>query len=1269
MQGLRFSTSCENDKRGRVERQREEQQRGEEQQSNLCREEQQITNTLQHEIRQSCLTFPPHTQNNCLQMERPHYLKSVEGIFPHNLKNYQYITKPPLISTSSSQQLTLHYDPSHSQGLASSTRLDFRYWKIESFYQLISSSDCKITKINFSKNSEVSDELLPHLEKISDSLLELDLGYCQSLSSFGFSHLSSLHHLQTLSLNGCSLLRDTDVHGLTRTLPQLTSLSISHCSQLTNQTLLSISSSPSACHLLQLFASSNPHFTFHGTNPLLLNCSQLSHLDLSDCPQLTFIGINITADTSYSFNEKSTIQYVSCHLRYLSLASCPLIVEECLDWIASACPDLSSLNLSNIPAVTNQIVQGLVLGCPHLQTITLRGCKRIDSEGILPLSRCLCRHELTVLDLGYIARQKPLENIVVQDILHNCSVLTELDLSGHSALTDSAFMTHSAPHSSASASLKLRSLILTKCSQLTSLSVISLTSRFHSLQILNLSHLTLLADDALQAIALNCRAHLLSLNLSECLHLTDHGLDELTSSCTNLRELYLGTNVGQTDAWGGRVTQYSDHALQNILRRCRKLIVLDLRNQCGITLTSSWFRPTKKKKETSEKTHTTRRAGGGFTGHVSLQQLNLFGCDKLSRQSLARMLSRCYALNHVTLPQGPIASGVPILPSHFPNSDTENETPASAKNFLLLVGDGDDELSIPDQTFESYHDEISVSLLSTSQNSKSDSKSKHSSSSATSTQHRRLLHSQSSALSVASSTSGFPSQERKEQQRQQLILHTKKQFWMTSFRHCRYATSIYHPTTSESGQLTSRWGGLFPHPLLPLWSYRDAVIQRRLEEQWACRKIQTFYHFVLHYRQLKVINTVKYLQRWFRHHHRQWQLGEIKDRLYLLSCVLTIQRHFRKNLLPLLRHTLRIQKLVRGWRGRVLVKKLQHKHLAAKAIQKIARGMIIRLSDRYILTQIYMKLPPFWKTVIHSCAPEDDDDTNGVRGGGGGGGGGGTNGRQNIMKQFGRFVTNQTYSDYTKHYHILKTTRDVQAMVTGIEKNRQIILDVPTLSSAGGGGGGAGGGGGGTKPKFKLRTKLPYMIPQSFDKKPYVSRGDGRKLAFYHEDTSLFKNDLNYSDKIKYQSVYATQAALTYGIENITKSSQRRDKEIHQYTFTFWPLVSQTTEESQGDTTLFDPMVNHFDLLSHSHEKKNKIKKNLEQTLHCELCGLRLRLIFCHVCCHGYCFFCAFKAHLDGTKRNHRMDMMEPRVVEVKEADTSLIYHLDMAQKTTYDIK
>jgi len=48
---------------------------------------------------------------------------------------------------------------------------------------------------------------------------------------------------------------------------------------------------------------------------------------------------------------------------------------------------------------------------------------------------------------------------------------------------------------------------------------------------------------------------------------------------------------------------------------------------------------------------------------------------------------------------------------------------------------------------------------------------------------------------------------------------------------------------------------------------------------------------------------------------------------------------------------------------------LKNKIKAVTNIQRIARGMITRLSDRYILSQIFLKIPPFWRLIMNSAPP------------------------------------------------------------------------------------------------------------------------------------------------------------------------------------------------------------------------------------------------------------------------------------------------------------
>ena len=114
-------------------------------------------------------------------------------------------------------------------------------------------------------------------------------------------------------------------------------------------------------------------------------------------------------------------------------------------------------------------------------------------------------------------------------------------------------------------------------------------------------------------------------------------------------------------------------------------------------------------------------------------------------------------------------------------------------------------------------------------------------------------------------------------------------------------------------------------------------------------------------------------------------------------------------------------------------------------IQKVARGYIVRTSERYTLAQIYLKLPPFWREVMKIKPAK-------VR-------------RENRAK--------------IQPYQIKELRESAQQMTTHILED--VVHD------------------------RTLAPKLPFVVPQPFDKQPYVSLSDGRRLNF----ANLSKNILN----------------------------------------------------------------------------------------------------------------------------------------------------------------
>ena len=930
---------------------------------------------------------------------------------------------------------------------------------------------------------------------------------------------------------------------------------------------------------MTLSANDSSHFSHVGMNPILFRCSALKHLDLSNCSQMFFIGIVISADTTYGYDEATMKQYVSCNLKTLNLTGCP-INDDALDWIACGCPDLTIINVAALPRVSSSFIQALSLACLTLRDINFRGCKSVDSTAVHLIARCKCRETLTSLNVSYVA-PKRLHSAAIKNVLERCGLLESLDVSGNVLLDEEMFHYHPNPEFEAMVPIKnsgvqatscLTRICMAHCSLMSSSGIIRLTELHSGVTFLDITGMTDLDNTVLSGIANNL-IRLDVLKANDCLGFTGEGIETVASTFPNLIELHIGTNTKQTNSYGGRVEQYSDQTLKCILKFCRKLLVLDIRNQCGIEMNSAHFKCKKR---------------GSFSGHCHLRTLKLQGADNISQKALKRVVSKLFALEDAVLP-GENAAGILVEEPFF------RKYKKGLANDLLL--DSLEDASCGDNS------SISTGSMSTC-----------------SLQERRKREKRSELAEMLRVKYTDPSHP--------------KHLWDAMFKHCCYAEfykvfetdPVFTHIPDKIYFAGTKWGwsGLYPVKKRNIWRIRDRFINRMMDEKWAVKKIQYNIRLAKNYRIKRNWHTAARIQRWYRNKKIELYLHIIRDRLFILNCALKIQRHFRRHLLPTIRACIYVQTVVRAWKARADVARLKLKHAQAIQIQKIARGMLVRLSDWYILAQIYMKLPPFWKTVIHSVVPEGSDSSTSLQ-----------------LSNLGHFdnLSKALREENVDAYELNKQRKKVQHLLNGIEAKRMVAPNDIGLAS-------------GETKQLYLAPKMAFVVPQSFDKKPYASRHDGKKIAIFKSYRDIVRKEISQERQIleNYATADAIKLGHSYGAGAVRNY-------LHQFTYNFWPLRQPENDDS-ADVSLFDPKLNGFD-----------VRLSSKQTLHCDLCGLRLRLINCRVCVKGFCFFCAFKAHADGAKRNHHMEMSEPRIEEVVEPSKSLVYHLDMVQKTTYDIK
>jgi hypothetical protein len=459
----------------------------------------------------------------------------------------------------------------------------------------------------------------------------------------------------------------------------------------------------------------------------------------------------------------------------------------------------------------------------------------------------------------------------------------------------------------------------------------------------------------------------------------------------------------------------------------------------------------------------------------------------------------------------------------------------------------------------------------------------------------------SSAVSAFTSQTSLAKQQKSKLEKEESIRRNK--------------TAGEYPANSPkaveliAGDEPSTFKPLSPHSLASVWRFRDQYIRRRLTENRAASVIG--FKFLLHRMWMKLRRGIsaRKISRWYIR-----RIEEIRFQAKLQAFIQNrsarlIQRRYRDVLLPMMMAAMKIQGMFRRWVffKRVLFR--ANRVQAAVQIQKIVRGMMVRLSDKFILAQLFLKLPPFWRAIMKSAPPP--------------------------------IPAGQRYRKEKKTifpYQIEDSLGQTKVMLD------HILTEVAQDGV--------------------LQPRLPFVVPQPFDKSPYVSLNDGRKMTFYSHVNGLLHSDLKRS---------TLQAKLAHVHDLSDSSLSKEDKvkalkklvseeidshqnTVHIFNMTFWPLT-EPPRDTDVSTLEHDPLLNNFE-----------VAQNSRITLYCEVCRTRLLSINCKTCQRGYCFYCAFRSHTESTRRNHMMEVMEPRIIKIKEVSKSLIYHIDMAKKASYDL-
>ena len=812
-----------------------------------------------------------------------------------------------------------------------------------------------------------------------------------------------------------------------------------------------------------------------------------------------------------------------------------------------------------------------------LASINVSHCRQITKASITQLGlKGRISNNLISLNLANVGA---LDNKSFTQLLIHCKHLKNLDVTGNKGVGDNSFAdiiisskvsTQKNGGSQRSGStdgkifvinkpLELEKLSLSGTS-LTSFGIACMAERCPALRYLDISHLDHVNDAAISVIACCC-TRLRDFKADNCYLLTDQSIVQLCYSCKHLEVLSLASDKRYTDAWGTRFIQYTDDVVVAAFEGLYNLREMHLHNQHGIHFANSWL------------LNKFRR-----TGHNRIRLIDIRGVEDINMDHISLIFSRCTELNDVYM-SGPEAISW-VQSQEFIDKAFKFSVYANVFGY-----------SYTDSHFDSVGDDESLDELSLNQSLNTIS----------------ILDNAtptivSSAVSAFTSQTSLAKQQKSKIDKEALIRRNKTAV-------DNFPTNPSKPAELMAGDEPSTFKPLSPHSLASVWRFRDQYIRRRLTENRAASVIG--FKFLLHRMWMKLRRGIsaRKISRWYIR-----RIEEIRFQAKLLSFIQNrsaklIQRRYRDVLLPMMLAAVKIQGMFRRW---VFLKRVlfrANRIEAAIRIQKIVRGMIVRLSDKFILAQLFLKLPPFWRAIMKSAPPP---------------------------------------IPVGQRYRKDKKTIFPYQIEDSLGQTRVMLDHILTEVAQDG----------------VLQPKLPFIVPQPFDKTPYVSLNDGRKMTFYSHVNGLLHSDVKRS---------TLQAKLAHVHDLSDSSLSKEDKvkalkklvseeidshqnTVHIFNMTFWPLT-EPPRDTDVSTLEHDPLLNNFE-----------VAQNSRITLYCEVCRTRLLSINCKTCQRGYCFFCAFRSHTESTRRNHMMEVMEPRIIKIKDVSKSLIYHIDMAKKASYDL-
>ncbi|XP_064199506.1 F-box and leucine-rich repeat protein 13 isoform X1 [Anguilla rostrata] len=465
--------------------------------------------------------------------------------------------------------------------------------------------------INFSsERRRITDEAVVRiLQKYRPFVTRLNMRGCSALREPSFLCVGDCRNLRELNVSECAGVNDETLKIVLEGCPALLYLNLSYTA-VTNSSFRALSR---CCLNLQYLSLAYCRsFTDKGLQYLATGkgCHRIIYLDLSGCTQISVEGFRFIA--------------MGCSLlQRVEFNDIPTLTDSCVLAMVSKCRSLNAVSLLDAPHLTDGVLKAVAEGCklsrirvegnshmtdaswkafcrnsPGLKHISAAACRGLTDNGMRSIGglknltslniadcvrvtdlglRCLAEGpsgpRIQELNLSNCTR---ITDVSLMRIAQRCTSLSHLSLCYCDQLTDSGMEWLGSVSSLTSLDLtgtsiqdqgltalgsnpSLRKLNVSECLWITDIGIEKFCKQLRGLEHMDVSHCLSLSDQSVKALSYHCRT-IRSLRLAGCPKMTDVSVQCLMGTGQHLRELDVSGCV-----------HLSDRAAKLLQRGCRQL--------------------------------------------------------------------------------------------------------------------------------------------------------------------------------------------------------------------------------------------------------------------------------------------------------------------------------------------------------------------------------------------------------------------------------------------------------------------------------------------------------------------------------------------------------------------------------------------------------------------------------------------------------------------------------------------------------------------------